>query len=162
MPREEVRGVSQSWDESRKAFARASYRLTLPLPPSTNHLYKTVVLRKADGGRIIRRAKTKAAVEYERTVGLLVLGARLPDLAGYGLRLDVHLYFPDKRRHDVDNIKALIDALFTALGRDDSDLLELHVEKCLDRERPRAELRLSTTPPCLCEGESARLWNPQT
>ncbi|MFC1526769.1 RusA family crossover junction endodeoxyribonuclease [Candidatus Latescibacterota bacterium] len=63
----------------------------------------------------------------------------------------VALYFPDRRRRDLDNcVKALLDGLNGVVWADDAEVTQLHVSKHLDPHTPRAEVvvrpaALSTT-----------------
>ena len=79
--------------------------LTLPVPPSANHLW-----RNLRGATLL----SKAARTYRKVVGEAVLmrgpGVSLP-LTGR-LRLTIILTAPDRRRRDLDNcIKPIQDAL---------------------------------------------------
>jgi crossover junction endodeoxyribonuclease RusA len=56
------------------------------------------------------------------------------------IRLDVRLYWPDKRRHDLDNIKSLLDSCTGILYEDDSQINELHLYKGYDKKNPRVEI----------------------
>lgn len=105
-----------------------------PLPPSTNHLYKTIVIR----GRS-RRAKSKEYKAYEHAVKVwmmthhheLQLARALTTMAGPGrfIHLDLDFKFHRSRilckdgkpkRLDTSNrLKALEDALSLILGIDD-------------------------------------------
>ncbi len=77
---------------------------------------------------------------------LIAGGARVamrgapPLLGGCGVRLA--FYWPD-RRHDLDAaLKLTLDALQGAAYANDSQVERLHVEKLLDRERPRVEVEV--------------------
>jgi crossover junction endodeoxyribonuclease RusA len=53
----------------------------------------------------------------------------------------MHLYLPDRRRRDVDNIaKAIADALNTLVYFDDTQICELHIYKRIDKNNPRVGL----------------------
>lgn len=54
--------------------------------------------------------------------------------------VEVSLFWPDKRRHDVDNIKALLDSLSGIIYEDDSQIQHLVVRKAVDKKRPRVEI----------------------
>lgn len=58
------------------------------------------------------------------------------------LAVRIDLYWPDRRTHDVDNIKGFLDALTGILWVDDSQIIDLRVTKAVDRDRPRVELEL--------------------
>ena len=83
-----------------------TYRL--PFPPSLNHMYPTV-----RGRRVL----SSAGQRFKASVVALVLAQGRPakPLAGR-LRVEVHVYPPDRRRRDLSNlIKAVEDSL-TAAG----------------------------------------------
>jgi Holliday junction resolvase RusA-like endonuclease len=58
------------------------------------------------------------------------------------LAVSVALYWPDRGKHDVDNIKALLDALTGILWLDDGQIADLCISKRYDPDRPQAELSL--------------------
>ena len=58
------------------------------------------------------------------------------------LAVEVSLFWPDKRKHDVDNIKALLDAGRGILWDDDSQITDLHVMKEVNKANPHAEMRV--------------------
>ena len=111
--------------------------LTLPWPPSTNHLYATV-----NG----RRVKTKAARDYavavgQRVVIALATGGTIPSPP---YAIFVHGYRPDARRRDLSNlIKCFEDALFDAIDQDDCQVTYLlAIGREIDRAHPRLEVTL--------------------
>jgi crossover junction endodeoxyribonuclease RusA len=115
----------------------ARLAVTLPLPPSVNHLYY--------------RARhhvflTAAARDYHAMVALALRGQAVP--ADARVALTLVLYFPDRRRRDLDNaLKLLLDAVSRVLGFDDAHIEALHVYRALDRARPRAEVTLTWSAP---------------
>lgn len=58
------------------------------------------------------------------------------------LKVKVALWWGDRRRHDVDNIKALLDSLTGILWVDDSQIQELSITKGVDKSSPRVEMEL--------------------
>ena len=52
------------------------------------------------------------------------------------------LYWPDRREHDVDNIKDLLDALIGILRKDDGQIEDLLIRKYYEKKEPRVELEL--------------------
>ncbi len=90
------------------------------LPLSTNALYIS------SGGRRFLTSKArdnKDAIGWEARAQY-----RGKPLSG-PLVVEIALYWPDKRRHDVDNIKALLDALTGILWEDDSQISTLNLSK---------------------------------
>jgi len=65
-------------------------------------------------------------------------------LAG-SLKVCIDLHWPDRRKHDIDNIKVLLDALSGIVWDDDGQIVDLHIRKHYDKEQPRVELEVS---PC--------------
>lgn len=89
------------------------------LPPSTNHLYKSI-----GGGR---KALTDEVVGFRWLVAEAVRGQPTPP-ADVPLELTIWLTFANGRRADADNrIKSLQDALALALDFDDSQIRALHI-----------------------------------
>mgnify|MGYP002413450099 CR=1 FL=1 len=50
------------------------------------------------------------------------------------------IYYPNRRRRDVDNLKALYDAMSGILWIDDEQITDNHQLKRYDPENPRLEL----------------------
>lgn len=101
----------------------------LPFPPSVNKLYRSFVAR----GHIIVK-KTTEGHQYDQAVEKTLAAY----LAGRGVRpplppfaLTIAATPPlDGRKHDLDNLlKPTIDAIFTALGLEDDDVISLHIIK---------------------------------
>lgn len=93
----------------------------LPYPPSVNHYWRRVGFRTliSRGGR-----------RYRRDVVALLAAGRAAPLRGR-LELVVHVFPPDDRRRDLDNLqKALCDALQHAgVYADDSQIDRLDVHR---------------------------------
>lgn len=113
--------------------------VSLPLPPSTNRIWRNVK------GRTLL---SEEARQYLDSVGLLIKGAAqlIGWEAGPGqrYRLAIVLHFPDRRRTDISNrIKLLEDTAAAALGFDDSAVDELYVVRgAVDKMEPRCELTI--------------------
>lgn len=89
----------------------------------------------------------KATKDYERKVAqacaLAVLaGKDAPDWpldARYSISMDI--YFPDKRRRDLDNVeKSICDGLNGVAWNDDCQIDHVVKWRKLDREEPRVEI----------------------
>ena len=103
------------------------------MPVSTNAMYR--------GGPRYLTEKARATKE---AMGWEVKKAwSKPPLTG-AVRLKIALYWPDMRRHDIDNNKALFDALTGILYEDDSQITELHLSKHFDKANPRVELEIES------------------
>lgn len=105
-------------------------RLLLPLPPSTNHIY-----RRTETGMNVLKANVKAFRAE-------VAGCLMEQWPGQGgmppapYRVTVRLIHGDRRKHDIDNsLKSLLDSLTAQLGFDDNDITEIHATKCYERGR---------------------------
>jgi len=89
-----------------------------------------------------RRFLTKQAKEYKETVAWEVRAQYRGKPINTPVRLKIALWWPDKRRHDLDNIKGFLDAMTGILYEDDSQIVELTITKAVDRENPRVVLEL--------------------
>jgi len=94
--------------------------------------------RRGAGGRWYTPQVTKA---YEEAVGWAARAAGVHEPCEDGVRLDIVLWMPDRRRRDLDNCaKSICDGLNGIAYEDDSQIVELIVRRHVDRERPRAEV----------------------
>lgn len=60
-------------------------------------------------------------------------------------RVEVLLFFKDRRAHDVDNyLKILLDAGSGILWDDDKQICQITVSKAIDKENPRIDVIIST------------------
>lgn len=83
-----------------KKLAR-TYNLELPYPPSINHYWR----------RAGRPYISQGGRQYREAVAEIVARQGFETIAG-PVSVAVHLYTPDRRRRDVDNVlKPLLDAL---------------------------------------------------
>lgn len=99
------------------------YKLNLPYPPSAN---RALVLSK---GKIHRNKKLDSFFSY---VWAEVLKTKCPSFPlEKRLAIEIYLYPPDKRMHDIDNrVRAVFNAL-QAVGvvENDFQFETLHVER---------------------------------
>ena len=102
------------------------------LPLSTNQLYRVFQNRSILSARA--RAN-KEAIGWEARTQY-----RGKPLTG-PLAVEISLFWGDRRKHDVDNIKALLDTLTGICWEDDGQIVDLHTMKAIDAGRPRVELR---------------------
>lgn len=106
--------------------------LTLPLPPSTNNLYRNVHGK----GRVLN----KEGREYKQLARMLAMGARLP-LLRCDVLLEMTVYFPNRRRRDLSNtLKIVEDALKGVAYADDSQVARIVLTRRYDNANPRAEV----------------------
>jgi Holliday junction resolvase RusA-like endonuclease len=102
------------------------------LPPSTNHTYGS----GRNGSRYMKPAvrAAKEAIGWEARSQY-----RGEPLIG-PLDVDVTVYWPDRRKHDHDNMKVLWDALNGIVWQDDGQITDSHVHKRFDKGNPRVEM----------------------
>lgn len=59
------------------------------------------------------------------------------------LALTIRFYFKDNRRRDIDShLKCLLDAMTGIVYDDDSQVIELHVFKFIDKKQPRVAIEV--------------------
>jgi Holliday junction resolvase RusA-like endonuclease len=58
------------------------------------------------------------------------------------LAVTIDLYWPDRRKHDADNIKVLLDALTGIVWEDDGQISDLHIVKWFDKAEPRVKMKV--------------------
>lgn len=105
----------------------------LTLPISTNQLYRVFNNRSILSAR---GRSNKEAIAWEARAQY-----RGKALTG-PLAIEVTLFWPDHRKHDWDNHKALYDALNGLLWEDDGQIKDAHVMVEYDRTNPRVEMRV--------------------
>lgn len=109
--------------------------LSVPLPPSVNHLYYNTPTG---------RRMTKEGKAYKRLVAETLMQQRARTKApDPPYEVSLWLLVPDNRRRDASNmVKAIEDAVADFLMYDDSANHILHLYKAKDRHNPRAILTL--------------------
>ncbi len=112
--------------------------LTLPYPPSGNHIHKHT--------RAGIHYLTPVARKYYADVAELFLINRQKGLDDGKLHVEIDVYPPDRRRRDLDNLcKTVFDACTKAgIWNDDSQIHKLVVEKMNVVEHGRVSLRVTT------------------
>lgn len=126
-----------------------SIKLVLPLPPSLNRLYRTVKRKSKTGKTYYGLRKTEEGRMYSLEVLCSAVAQDVPieaikQVAGMvNWKVDMQVFFPDKRRRDLDNVeKELFDSLAKVLGFDDKQIVDKHSQKLYDKENPRVEVEL--------------------
>ena len=109
---------------------------TVPGPPQPKERP-----RKGAGGRFYTPDSTRG---YESSLRLYALQA--VRLGGWPLGttepvgVTLHVYFPDERRRDLDNAAKCLDGANGIVWNDDSQIVEWHVYRHIDRKNPRLEV----------------------
>lgn len=101
------------------------------MPLSTNQLYQ--------GRRFLTKEgkANKVAIAWEVKSQLK---ARMP-LKGPVVAY-ARFFWPDARNHDIENFKSLWDVLSGFAYDDDSQIVEMHLYKAIDRTNPRVEIEV--------------------
>lgn len=93
------------------------------------------------GGRKYLTREGKAARE---AIGWEAKGQWDKGLMQGEIAVRIVVYFPDRKRRDIDNLlKCLLDSLTGIVWVDDSQIASLTLERYLDRENPRVELAVA-------------------
>lgn len=108
-------------------------RLTLPMPPSTNRIWRT------SGGRTYRSADY---VTFLAEAQAACMVARLNNPTSKPVELTMHFYMARKNGDVSNRIKALEDALKGFAFVDDLQVVALHAFRLMDAKRPRVEVEV--------------------
>lgn len=91
-----------------------------------------------------RLRKTKECKDWEAAIRKVAASAHSGEPHEGTVYLKISLYFPDKRRRDIDNpLKSILDAMNGVIYKDDSQVFRIFVEKDIDRDDPRIEVTVS-------------------
>jgi Holliday junction resolvase RusA-like endonuclease len=120
-----------------------SWRFTVPgQPPSVNHSYKIVRLRRRDGTSYQRFGKISKVADYQEMVAYMARAAQPMGWVPEGL-IRVRYWMYVSRDIDCDNVlKAINDGLKWGLGVDDKRFLPCVVEKHTKEKEPRVEIEV--------------------
>jgi crossover junction endodeoxyribonuclease RusA len=104
------------------------------LPPSINHLYQ----------RGERSVHLKPEVRTARdAMGWEARAQYRGEPLDGPLAVEVLFFWPDKRKHDIDNgLKFLLDALTDIIWWDDGQISDLHIIRELGSKEPGVEMRV--------------------
>ena len=112
--------------------------LTLPYPPLLNKYYGHKVM-KVRGKYVPNVYVTPEGKAYKLNVKLLARSRGVAEIKG-PVAVSIDVYRPQKRG-DIDGVlKCLLDALNGVLYEDDSQIIELHVARLDDPEKPRVQI----------------------
>lgn len=117
--------------------------LIFPYPPTINHIYS----RGKHGVYLKPHVKAYREICYWQLSAFntkTVISAMATNVINARIKLTIKVYFPDKRRRDLDNIlKATLDTLVYCKVIDDDSLIEeLHVIKAGYVKHGRLELKI--------------------
>ncbi len=121
--------------------------LYLPLPPSINQQYATVNGRRvlSEESRAYKR-KVIRQIQQLRQSGAISETFVAQAQAGY-LALFIDFYFETPLRRDLDGgLKIAQDAICAGLEMDDRRVVDIHLVKRTDAQRPRIEVELEALP----------------
>ncbi len=107
-------------------------RITLPYPPSVNHLFSTF------RGR---RIKSKEGRQYAKNVGVIALVKGLKPIDGpVSVRIDA---YRKRKAGDLDNcLKSLFDSLKGIAWHDDAQIVHIEAQRFDDKYNPRVEVEI--------------------
>lgn len=109
-------------------------RIVLPYPPTTNHLYVTVIRN----GKPLRKLSEEGE-NYKQTAGLLAKKQGAFVLTGEVV-LTFRVYRPRKNRDLTNCFKVAEDSLSGICWIDDKQVVELHAYRFDDPTHPRIEV----------------------
>ncbi len=128
-----------------RAMSDPRRRYKLPLPPTGNHRLMPVKMGK--GLRLIKTPKMRA---WEKEAAELLQGEEAL-ISRKGYRLSLQIWWPDRRRRDIDGpVKSVFDALVRAgILEDDSLIKYFDVETpvspySLDDIEPGVDITITT------------------
>jgi crossover junction endodeoxyribonuclease RusA len=123
------------------------FRLTLPIPPSSNHCYvrrSKVYFKNGKKRRRVMNVLTQVAqdwMEDARDAALQVLKDTGWTPLEEKVVVEVRVWWPDRRRRDVHNLyKLLCDALEGSIAPDDKWFLVRSMNFEYDKGHPRVEV----------------------
>lgn len=121
-----------------------SWRFSLDgQPPSVNHSYQLIRLRRKDGSSYQRLGKLAKVANYQEYVRLVALQARPKAWEPTEPMIRIRYWMHVQRDIDCDNVlKAINDGLKWALDIDDRRFLPCVVEKTTKNKNPRVEVEI--------------------
>lgn len=112
--------------------------LLLPLSPSVNSYYRSVVF-----GRSVRVLLSKEGRTYQVAAAEAIVSQRQGEAITTPIRVELDIYMA-RRGSDADNrAKACLDALQHAgVIKNDRQICDLHLRRYYDRKNPRIVVRI--------------------
>jgi Holliday junction resolvase RusA-like endonuclease len=112
--------------------------LDLPLPPSTNSVYRTA-------RNIPSVYLSKAGKDYKKAIAEICMLHDLEPVTG-PVRVDMWVYFQRKGSDLANREKLLLDALEGFAYENDRQVCELHMYKLYDKAYPHVEVHVTELP----------------
>ena len=110
---------------------------TLPMPPSSNRYWRTVVTKKGKALIFVSQEAEKYKAQVARLTGC-------PQLIQSEISIRIKV-FRAQRSGDLDNkLKVLFDALQGVIYVNDSQIVEIHALRFEDKFNPRVEVEVKT------------------
>lgn len=110
-------------------------KLTLPLAPSANAMWRSIARVKRDGTPFVTVALSKDGRQFKKDAASWLVAQRTEVLTGE-VSVKITVWFPN-RRGDLDNrIKPVLDVLTGVCYYDDSQVVHLEVGREIS-EKPR-------------------------
>jgi len=113
--------------------------LILPLPPSTNSVYRTA--RGMPGIYLSKQGK-----DYKKAIEEICVLHDITPIDG-PVRVEMWVYFQRRGADLANREKLLLDALQGHAYADDKFVVELHMYKRLDKSAPRVEIKIEEALP---------------
>lgn len=117
--------------------------LVLPLPPSSNHLYRPILAKGRDGHRHYSLTLTDTAKGWRDEAVLLTrswVRAHHWQMTDDWVIVWFQLFWPDRRSRDIPNLKVLWDSLQFIIYPNDARVVPRPLIPRYDRKAPRVEL----------------------
>ncbi len=114
---------------------QSEIKLTLPYPPSVNHLFASF-----NGRRIL----SKRGRDYKAEVLALCFANKIQPLKG-NIKVEYRAFRP-RKTGDLDNLnKSILDSLKGSAFFDDKQIIEIHAFRFEDAKNPRVEIEILET-----------------
>lgn len=117
--------------------------MKLPLPPSANVYWRSIIVRGSNGKPKVRVLLSRAGRAFKAKCKLLALAQRAPFFPrGVDVAVRGTVYLQD-RRSDLDNrIKPTLDALASVCYANDRQVAHIDLKRAIDKDSPRVELEV--------------------
>lgn len=129
-----MKGISQN-PSYKITDSQKTVSFTLPLPPSSNRYWRTVVTKKGKALIFVSEEATRYKAQVARLSGC-------PTLIRSEVAVTLRV-FRAQRSGDLDNkLKVLFDSLQGVIYANDSQIVEIHAFRFEDKKNPRVEVEV--------------------